>query len=158
MLMHHDEQPLVSRKGSGGLLNQLERLRRAGALSMQVLMLTPSPGSKAYEEAYTSGLAFEPVGGRKVGPELTSGSHVIASRHRRPWIKQLNLLAAYVYFFNPLRFLWALFFSKSWAPIENSGIGRWAAGSEKRPLRRRLSRRLGHVFRPTWGCRDWVLG
>jgi radical SAM superfamily enzyme YgiQ (UPF0313 family) len=151
MLMHHDEQPLVSWKKSGGLLNQVGRLRRAGALSMQVLMLTPSPGSKSYEESYISGLAYRSVGGREVGPELTSGTHVIASRHPRPWVKQLNLLAAYVYFFNPLRFLWALVCSKSWAPIENSGIGRWAAGVEERPLHKRLSRRLAHVLQAHLG-------
>ncbi|MGA8031316.1 MAG: radical SAM protein, partial [Casimicrobiaceae bacterium] len=46
MMMHHDAQPLYSRGSDYGLLNQVELLRKAGAVSMQVLMLTPSPGSK----------------------------------------------------------------------------------------------------------------
>lgn len=145
MLMHHDEQPLVSWRRSAGLLNQLGRLRRAGALSMQVLMLTPSPGSRSYEEAFTSGLAYRSAGGREVGPELTSGMHVIASRHPRPWLKQFYLLAGYVYFFNPLRFLWALAFSKSRATIDNAGISPWRHDPEKRPLRKKITRQLAHV-------------
>jgi radical SAM superfamily enzyme YgiQ (UPF0313 family) len=151
MLMHHDEQPLLTWKSPDGLLNQLGRLRKAGALYMQVLMLTPSPGSKSYEEAYTSGLAYKAVDGRIVGPELTSGMHVIASRHRRPWIKQLHLLAAYLYFFNPLRFLAALASSKSWGPIENSGLRPGTGDSEKRSFRKRLSRRLSHVLQAHLG-------
>ena len=44
MMMHHDTQPLYSRGSNYGLLNQVELLRRAGAVSMQILMLTPSRG------------------------------------------------------------------------------------------------------------------
>ena len=47
MLMHHDAQPLCTWKSDRGLLNQIGRLRKAGALYMQVLMLTPSPGSQS---------------------------------------------------------------------------------------------------------------
>ena len=54
MMMHHDTQPLVTWKNNYGLLNQMRTLRKAGALFTQVLMLTPSPGSKWYEDTYTS--------------------------------------------------------------------------------------------------------
>jgi radical SAM superfamily enzyme YgiQ (UPF0313 family) len=117
MLMHHDSQPLFSMRSNHGLLNQLHSLRKAGAVYMQVLMLTPSPGSKSYEEAFTSGMAYESVNGSPVEPALTSGIHVIASFHPHPWVKQLNLLAAYVYFFNPLRFVAAILRSKSRIPL-----------------------------------------
>src|SRR5262249_32384803 len=40
MMMHHDTQPLYSRGSNYGLLNQMRLLRKAGAVSMQVLMLT----------------------------------------------------------------------------------------------------------------------
>ena len=60
MMMHHDSQPLVTWKNDFGLLNQLRILRKAGALYTQILMLTPSPGSKWYENTYTSGLAIQP--------------------------------------------------------------------------------------------------
>ena len=145
MLMHHDAQPLVTWRDNRGLLNQLRVLRKAGALYMQVLMLTPSPGSRSYEETYTSGLALAEAGGAAVEPAMTSGMHVIASRHPRPWVKQLNLLAAYLYFFNPLRLAWALTFSKSRIPFSDaetapaSSVGRW---SRRKRLKRRLTRTL----------------
>ena len=145
MLMHHDAQPLVTWKDNRGLLNQLRLLRKAGALYMQVLMLTPSPGSRSYEETYTSGLALASAGGAAVEPALSSGIHVIASRHPRPWVKQLNLLAAYVYFFNPLRLLWALVCSKSSIPLsdaETAPPSRRRRWSRRKKLTRRLSRKL----------------
>src|SRR3954470_3196206 len=46
MMMHHDAQPLYSRGTTYGLLNQIKVLRKAGAVSLQVLMLTPAAGSK----------------------------------------------------------------------------------------------------------------
>jgi radical SAM superfamily enzyme YgiQ (UPF0313 family) len=117
MMMHHDTQPLVTWKSNYGLLNQLKMLRQSGALIMQVLMLTPSAGSKWYENTYTSGMAFKKVGSSAVEPYIVDGNYVIASEHPRPWIKQLNLLAAYTYFFNPIRLIIALILPKSTIPF-----------------------------------------
>ena len=117
MLMHHDAQPLFSWGDRRGLLNQLRILRKAGALYTQVLMLTPSPGSQWYEQTYTSGCAFAAAGGRPIEPYLVDGNYVVASHHPRPWIKQLNLLAGYLYFFNPLRLFVALVCPKSRVPL-----------------------------------------
>lgn len=117
MMMHFDAQPLVSLRSNRGLLNQLRILRRAGALYTQVLMLTPSPGSKWYEDTYNSGLAIAAVNGTAVQPHIVDGNYVVASQHPRPWLKQLNLLAGYTYFFNPLRFLAALVHSRSAIPL-----------------------------------------
>ncbi|HUG68640.1 MAG TPA: radical SAM protein [Pirellulaceae bacterium] len=108
MMMHHDSQPLVTWKSNYGLINQLRTLRQAGALYTQVLMLTPSPGSKWYEDTYTSGLAFDSVDGQRIEPHIVDGNYVVASKHPRPWVKQLNLLIAYTYFFNPVRMAWAV--------------------------------------------------
>jgi hypothetical protein len=103
MMMHHDSQPLYSRGGSNyGLLNQVRLLRKAGAVSLQVLMMTPSPGTKLFEDTFTSGLVLGRVGGREVRPYMYDGNYVVASAHARPWRKQLNLLAAYCYFYNPV--------------------------------------------------------
>ncbi|MBU0716863.1 MAG: radical SAM protein, partial [Planctomycetes bacterium] len=114
MMMHHDEQPLISRGPKPyGLLNQIRRLRKAGAISMQVLMLVPATGSKLYDETYTSGMAYESAGGRRVEEHMLGGNHVVASHHRKPWRKQLNILVAYAYFYNPARFLLALVRPKS---------------------------------------------
>ena len=110
MMMHHDSQPLYTPGKPNGLLNQVRLLRKAGALNLQVLMVTPSPGSKLFEETFTGGLVYDNVDGRHVEQYMIDGNHVVASGRPRPWIKQFNLLIAYLYFFNPIRFLVALFF------------------------------------------------
>ncbi|MFG0252925.1 MAG: radical SAM protein, partial [Phycisphaerales bacterium JB038] len=108
MMMHHDAQTLYSQGSSYGLLNQVEILRRAGAVSLQVLMIVPSPGSTLYEETYTCGQVFESAGGRRVEPYMHDGNYVIASHHPHPWRKQLNILSAYLYFYNPWWLLMSL--------------------------------------------------
>jgi radical SAM superfamily enzyme YgiQ (UPF0313 family) len=102
MMMHHDTQPLYSRGSNYGLLNQIELLRKAGAVSMQILMLTPAVGSKLLESTYTSGQVFKSVGRKAVRPHMCDGNYVVASNHKRPWQKQLTMLAGYLYFYNPV--------------------------------------------------------
>lgn len=113
MMMHHDGQPLYTRKGDYGLINQISRLRRAGAISVQVLMMTPATGSKLYEGAFTDGLVYDSVAGRRVEPHMLDANYVVASEHSQPWRKQLNIMAAYLFFYNPLRLLVALLRPKS---------------------------------------------
>ncbi|MCY2928552.1 MAG: radical SAM protein, partial [Planctomycetota bacterium] len=108
MIMHYDSQPLYTPGRPHGLLNQARILRKAGAINLQALMITPSPGSKLFEETFTGGLAYESAGGRRVEQYMIDGNHVVASRHPRPWVKQMSLLIVYAYFFNPIRFLVAL--------------------------------------------------
>jgi radical SAM superfamily enzyme YgiQ (UPF0313 family) len=108
MLMHHDGQPLYSPGSAYGLLNQVRLLRKAGAIGLQVLMMTPAAGSKQYEEAFTSGLVYDSAGGRRVEPHMYDANYVIASGEAKPWRKQVNILLAYLYFYNPLRLLIAL--------------------------------------------------
>ncbi len=140
MLMHHDEQPLVSLRDHSGLLNQLKALRKAGAVYMQVLMLTPAPGSTSYEDCFRSSLAMKRVGGQKVEGRHMSALHVVASRHGRPWTRQLNLIAAYAYFFNPLRLLAAMLFPKTCiARVDEEAV---PAGHRAPKLARRIRRKL----------------
>lgn len=113
MMMHDDSQPLLSFKNARGLINQAQMLRNAGAVSYQVLGLNPAQGTKLYKETHQSGLAYESVNGKQVMPHLIDGNNVIASRHKRPWTRQLNILLAYSFFYNPLRFLKALVWSKT---------------------------------------------
>ena len=110
MMMHHDAQPLLAR--GSGLLNQVHALRKAGAASLQVLMLTPSAGSKSYEQTFRSGMVYESVAGRSVEPYMYDGNHVIASNHPQPWRRQLSIIAAYAFFYNPLRLIWSLIHHK----------------------------------------------
>lgn len=128
MMMHHDTQPLVTRKGSYGLINQVSLLRKAGAISLQVLMMTPATGSKLYEGAFTSGLAYDSVAGKRVEPHMLDANYVVASEHPQPWRKQFNIMLAYLYFYNPVRFFVGLVRPKSKLYLADSGmqvIGMW---------------------------------
>jgi len=105
MMMHHDDQPLLTPGRADGLLNQVHLLQKAGAGSLQVLMLVPSQGSKLYCQTYQSGMVYDVVAGRKVQPYMMDGSYVIASNSPQPWKQQFNILLAYLFFYNPLRIL-----------------------------------------------------
>jgi len=143
MLMHHDAQPLYTRRGVDGLLNQVKLLRKAGSISLQVLMITPSVGSKLHDEAFTTGLAMKRVDGRRVEQYMLDGNYVIASREAKPWRKQFNLLVAYLYFYNPLRFLIAMFRPKCKLPPRRFDAGAAGAGpAPRQPRRSRLRRRI----------------
>ena len=122
MMMHHDTQPLVSRGTAYGLLNQVELLRKAGAVSMQVLMMTPAVGTKLYEGTFTSGQVLKSVGGREAEMYMFDGNYVVASSHKRPWHKQLNMLAAYLYFYNPAWLILALMRRKSRVGLKPLGM------------------------------------
>ncbi len=147
MMMHHDSQPLYTPGKPYGLLNQARLLRKAGAVSLQVLMITPATGSKSYEEAFTSGLMYDSVGGRRVETHMLDGNYVVASRHPRPWRKQFNIMLAYLYFYNPLRFLKALVRPKSKLYLADSGmqfLGMFG-------LAQTVRRTLGWALRLRWG-------
>jgi hypothetical protein len=108
MMMHHDGQPLYSRGGLYGLLNQVSFLRRTGAVSAQVTILTPSVGSKGYEEPYEKGMVIEQAGGQRLQDYQYDGNHCIATNDPSPWRKQLNIYLGYAGFYNPLNFVRAV--------------------------------------------------
>jgi radical SAM superfamily enzyme YgiQ (UPF0313 family) len=122
MMMHHDSQPLYTPGTNYGLLNQVRVLRKAGAVSLQVLMMTPSPGTKLYEQTFTGGLVLDRVGGRRAEPYMYDGNYVVASAHARPWRKQFNLLLGYLYFYNPVWFAAALVRRKGKVGIKPAGM------------------------------------
>lgn len=108
MLIHHDGQPLWSWKGLYGLINQVNFLRRAGALTCQITLLTPSVGSKSYEKLFEEGKVLRSVGGKPVEDYQYDGNHCIATASERPWVRQLNIFAGYASFYNPINFLRSL--------------------------------------------------
>ena len=75
---------------------------------MQVTILTPSVGSKGYEEPYETGMVIEQAGGKKVDDYQYDGNHCIATNDPQPWRKQLNMYLAYASFYNPLNFVRAI--------------------------------------------------
>ncbi|MBN1345300.1 MAG: radical SAM protein [Phycisphaerae bacterium] len=105
MMVHHDNQPLLSRGDLSGLINQVVFLRKAGAISMQITSLTPSVGSRGYEETFESGCVIERVGGTRVKEYQIDGNHVVATNSPSPWTVQMRLLAGYAAFYNPINFL-----------------------------------------------------
>jgi hypothetical protein len=122
MMMHHDSQPLYSPGTNYGLINQVRLLRQAGAVSLQVLMMTPSPGTVLFGETFTKRLVLASAAGRAVRPYMCDGNYVIASEHRRPWRKQFNLMLGYLYFYNPLWLAVALWRRKTKVGIKPAGM------------------------------------
>ncbi len=108
MMMHHDGQPLASRGNLYGLLNQVKFLRKSGSVSVQVTILTPSVGSKGYEEPYEKGMVIGQAGGRPVEDYQYDGNHCIATEDPHPWRKQMNIYMGYASFYNPLNFVKAI--------------------------------------------------
>ncbi len=112
MMIHSDEQPLRSPAGTlDGLLNQVQHVRNMGAVSYQCTYLGPAVGTKDLEPAAEARAIFKRVEGRLVPQAHQDGNHVVSSVHSRPWRQQMNLIRAYIAFYNPLntlRALWAL--------------------------------------------------
>jgi radical SAM superfamily enzyme YgiQ (UPF0313 family) len=108
MMMHHDGQPLASRGNLYGLLNQVKFLRKSGSVSVQVTILTPSVGSKGYEEPFEKGMVIDQAGSHKVQDYQFDGNHCIATEDPSPWRKQLNIYLGYASFYNPLNFVKAI--------------------------------------------------
>jgi len=73
-----------------------------------VTILTPSVGSKGYEEPYQKGMVIAQAGEHKVEDYQYDGNHCIATEDPNPWRKQANIFVAYASFYNPLNFVRAL--------------------------------------------------
>jgi hypothetical protein len=114
MMMHSDKQPLLSRGDLRGLLNQIHFLRRAGAGGLSLTMITPAVGTKWFEKPYHDGIVFKTVGDVVVEDRHFDGTHVVASADAKPWRRQLNLLAGYLMFYNPIQMLAGLARRRRW--------------------------------------------
>src|SRR5262249_43266668 len=71
-------------------------------------ILTPSVGSKGYEEPYERGMVIEQAANHQVEDYQYDGNHCIATDDPQPWRKQLNIYLAYASFYNPLNFVRAV--------------------------------------------------
>lgn len=105
MLMHSDGQPLSTRGSLAGLLQQVRFVRRCGGGALALFHHTPALGTRSYEGAFEKGLVFERVGRDRVEPWRFDGGHVVSGGEPAPWRRQLNLLAGYAAFYNPLQLL-----------------------------------------------------
>lgn len=103
MMIHHDDQPFWSRNPERlGVVNQALRLFKMEAVGYHTTYITPSMGARNVETMFGSGDVFATVGGARVPEAFFDGNHVIASRHRRVWIRQLQLWLAHMAFYNPV--------------------------------------------------------
>jgi hypothetical protein len=109
MMMHHDGQPLYSKGSLYGLVNQAKFLFDAGAFGYQCTIIAPAYGTKVFSDTVLSGMVFKGVGGQVMSEAYYDGNHVIATKNPEPWRVQLNLIAAYATFYNPVNFLRRLF-------------------------------------------------
>jgi hypothetical protein len=105
MLMHYEGQPFYTRGRLDGIANQVAHLYRSGAGSVQITFLTPAVGTKLYDEPFLRGAVPKRVHGMEVDDHFYDGNHVLACDPKTALKHQLQLLAAYVAFYNPINFL-----------------------------------------------------
>lgn len=147
MLMHHEGQPLLTRKSSYGLLNQIRLLRKAGAIDVQVLTMTPAVGSRGYESAFESQQMIASAGGRKVEAYMLDANYAVASKGSDTWKMQLRVLVALCYTYNPFQILRAMIRPRSSQYLLDAGmqiVGFWG-------LLHTVPRLLGWTWRLLFG-------
>ncbi len=106
MMIHNDSQPVRSPRGDlSGLINQAKYLFKTGAVSYQCTYLTPTIGTRDYDDAMDSGIMYRQVGNRGIPQAFLDGNHVVASTHERPWQRQIELMRGYAAFYNPINML-----------------------------------------------------
>jgi radical SAM superfamily enzyme YgiQ (UPF0313 family) len=121
MLMFHEGQPFYSRNSLYGLANQVDFLRRAGAISIQCTVHNPAVGTREVEKTYRSGKVLKQLGRYAIPESKADGNHVMVDGVERPWRKQLQLLGGYAAFYNPLNLLRA--FKNDGTPLRRRRIG-----------------------------------
>lgn len=101
MMMFHAGQPFHTPGQLYGLSNQMEFLRQAGAISVQVTTHSPAVGTREYENTFASGKVLSRVGSYEVSDAAIDGNHVLVADATPCWRKQLQLLGGYLSFYNP---------------------------------------------------------
>jgi len=142
MLMHYEDQPLFSRGNLRGLINQVSFLRKHGAGTIQVTFLTPAAGTKLYNEPFERGVVAKRVGGLEVKDRHYDGNHVVACSPKTALKHQLNMIAGYLAFYNPINLFTKLL------RIHDS-MSRYDASLQ-------LMGMVGLV-RSVWSMREWLL-
>lgn len=113
MIMYHAGQPFYSRGSLYGLVNQVEFLRQAGAISVQCTVHTPAPGTRELEGIYETGRVIQKVGSYTLPEAMVDGNHVLVLSDEPAWLRQLKHLGGYATFYNPLNVWRALRLKKT---------------------------------------------
>ncbi|MEX0725157.1 MAG: radical SAM protein, partial [Planctomycetaceae bacterium] len=124
MMIHHDDQPLFSREPKHlGVVNQAHSLYKMGAVGYHTTYIAPSHGAKNFETMFNAGSVISRISGRPIPEAFYDGNHVIASRFKQIWMRQLQLWAAYLAFYNPLHFAQSLL--RDQKKVHNRRLFRW---------------------------------
>jgi radical SAM superfamily enzyme YgiQ (UPF0313 family) len=126
MIMYHEGQPFYRRGSLYGLVNQVEFLRRAGAVSVQITVHTPAVGTREFENTYRSGRVVQALGTEPVPDSARDGNHVIVAGAEPMWRRQLQLLLGYATFYNPINLLRSL--RRDGSPLRGKRIAYQLAG------------------------------
>jgi radical SAM superfamily enzyme YgiQ (UPF0313 family) len=121
MIMFHDGQPYYTPDKLYGLYNQVEFLRRAGAISMQCTVHIPAVGTREYEKTYDTGRVLDRLGKYRIPEAKIDGNHVLVTGDKPMWLRQLQLLGGYAAFYNPWNMIKAL--RKDGSPLRRRRFG-----------------------------------
>jgi hypothetical protein len=121
MMMFHDRQPFHSNGTLHGLANQLDFLRDAGAVSVQITIHVPAIGTREWEKTFATGRVVKELGGYPITNAHYDGNHVQVAGARPMWQRQLEKIAAYFRFYNPINLLKAM--RQDGSPLRKYRIG-----------------------------------
>ena len=89
--------------------NQVDFLRKAGAISLQCTVHIPAVGTREYEKTLRQrSRCSSAVGSYKIPQSKIDGNHVLVAGEEPAWKRQLKLLGGYATFYNPLNVVRAL--------------------------------------------------
>src|SRR5262249_42863709 len=108
MIMFHEGQPYYTPRSLYGLFNQVDFLRRAGAITVQCTVHFPAVGTREYEETYRSGRVVRQLGRYTIPESKMDGNHVLVVGREKLWLKQVKLWGGYFAFYNPVNLIRAL--------------------------------------------------
>lgn len=126
MMMFHDGQPFRTRKTLYGISNQVDFLRRAGAVSVQITQHIPAVGTREFEKTYETGRVIRTLGSYEIPDSKFEGNHLLVAGSVPSWKRQLQWLGGYFTFYNPLNALRAL--RKDGSPLRWYRVGYQAVG------------------------------
>ncbi len=108
MMMYHEGQPFHSPDSLYGLSNQVEFLRRAGAVSMQITTHVPAVGTREFENTFETGKVLRALGNERGPDSAFDGNHAVVAGVEALWLRQVHLLSGYLSFYNPLNLFRAM--------------------------------------------------
>jgi radical SAM superfamily enzyme YgiQ (UPF0313 family) len=113
MMMFHDAQPFDTPGELYGLANQMDFLRKAGAVSVQVTIHVPAIGTKEWERTFETGGVIKTFDGVPIRNRYFDGNHAVVKGRVPMWQKQAEQLAGYFRFYNPMNLFRSLRDDKS---------------------------------------------